>query len=176
MPAQQMPQEQAPQFQSNNPFNQYAFPAPPTAPPGIAHEDDDLRRAIELSTQQEEEDRGRRVERERSVRASAPPPSPGRIDDDGQVVGSLFGPSNKEDLKGALAMVPTDNVRHPCRPLLTLEYPVEQGRRRLPACHTRVYDDRIVPLGRRREQRHPPTTNRARSSSVRNAASIAVLT
>lgn len=106
-----MPQDQPPPFQSNNPFNQYAFPAPPSAPPGIANEDEDLRRAIELSTRQEEEDRGRRVERERSVRASAPPPSPGRIDDDDQVVGSLFGPSNKEDLKGALAMVPTNGAR-----------------------------------------------------------------
>lgn len=111
-------QEPAPVFGSNNPFNsQYSgFPAPPTAPPGlpgvagVEHEDEDLRRAIELSTKHEEEERGRRQERERSVRASAPPPSRGRIDDDQEQIGSLFGPSNKDDPKGNLAVVPARAV------------------------------------------------------------------
>lgn len=47
--------------------------------------------------------------RERSVRASAPPPSPRRLDEEGEIniVGPpAFGPSNKEDHDGALAMVP----------------------------------------------------------------------
>lgn len=52
---------------------------------------------------------GRGRSRERSVRASAPPPSPRRIDEEGEIsiVGpAAFGPSNKDDHDGALAMVP----------------------------------------------------------------------
>ncbi len=61
----------------------------------MAQEDADLQRALALSSED-------RAERERSVRASAPPPSPGRIDDE-----PVFGPSNKDDPQGSLAMVRT---------------------------------------------------------------------
>lgn len=46
-----------------------------------------------------------REERERSVRASAPPPSPHRQNSDEPLL--AFGPSERNDLDGKLAMVPT---------------------------------------------------------------------
>ena len=53
-----------------------------------------------------------RQERERSVRADAPPPSPERDLEEEDVnnalsgVAPLFGPSNKDDKDGSMAVVP----------------------------------------------------------------------
>lgn len=76
-------------------------------------------RALELSKQSGEAERG---VRERSVRASAPPPSPRNIAEDEIVA---FGPSNKDDPEGNLAVtiLPPDQVSY-CnlRELTTGEY------------------------------------------------------
>jgi hypothetical protein len=100
---------------SNNPF--YGAGAlPPREVINVNDdEDDDLQRAIRLS---KETDRGDsasgedREQRERSIRATAPPPSPDRekqkelneLDEESEVMGSLFGPSTKEQA-GASAMI-----------------------------------------------------------------------
>ncbi|WVQ85746.1 hypothetical protein IAT38_007913 [Cryptococcus sp. DSM 104549] len=76
--------------------------------------DEDLRKAIMLSEADigaggagepmDEDDN--RAQRERSVRATGPPPpSPSKSDD--AMMGTLFGPSNKSDEKGEMAMVPS---------------------------------------------------------------------
>lgn len=73
-------------------------------------ENEELQRALEMSTGaaqdgRTEDDGQRRNERERSVRASGvPPPSPDM--DEAQVMGTLFGPSEKDDKDGSMAMVP----------------------------------------------------------------------
>ncbi|GMK58220.1 hypothetical protein CspeluHIS016_0502520 [Cutaneotrichosporon spelunceum] len=89
-------------FASNNPFNpapfNTTFPPPPSRPPGMAQEEVDLATALALSTED-------RAERERSVRASAPPPSPGPSGIDNE---PTFGPSNKDDPQGSLALVHTN--------------------------------------------------------------------
>lgn len=92
------------QSKSKNPFRNNAVQ------PYSTIEDDSLRKAIELSQQTPSavEDRG---ERERSVRASAPPPSPRRLDNDDEEAERLaFGPSNKDDLDGKLSLVPLSSV------------------------------------------------------------------
>ncbi|KAK6907823.1 hypothetical protein I203_101824 [Kwoniella mangroviensis CBS 8507] len=132
--AEPSPSPQPPAFASNNPFRQHLSPPPPPprrniapAPsltPTVANddEDEDLRRAIELSqrsdgisgTGAEGEDENRQ-NRERSVRATGPPPpSPTNQpidltgnDNDNLDIGTLFGPSNKDDAEGKLAMVPS---------------------------------------------------------------------
>ncbi|BEI90203.1 uncharacterized protein CcaverHIS019_0302730 [Cutaneotrichosporon cavernicola] len=97
------PSQEPQPFASNNPFNpapfNAAFPPAPTGVPGMAQDDIDLARALAMSTEDD------RAERERSVRASGPPPSPGpgRMDDE-----PTFGPSNKDDPQGSLAMVRTN--------------------------------------------------------------------
>ncbi|KAK8865579.1 hypothetical protein IAR55_000723 [Kwoniella newhampshirensis] len=50
----------------------------------------------------------KRQERERSVRATGvPPPSPeGEVNDEGEVMQTLFGPSEKNDVEGKMALVP----------------------------------------------------------------------
>lgn len=73
-------------------------------------ENEELQRALEMSTGAAQDgttadDGQRRNERERSVRASGvPPPSPDT--DEAQVMGTLFGPSEKDDKDGSMAMVP----------------------------------------------------------------------
>nr|XP_019050735.1 hypothetical protein I302_01176 [Kwoniella bestiolae CBS 10118]OCF29665.1 hypothetical protein I302_01176 [Kwoniella bestiolae CBS 10118] len=119
-------------FQSNNPFRQHLSPPPPLPKRNIApapsltptvtndDEDEDLRRAIELSQQSEGiagagDNEENRQKRERSVRATGPPPpSPTNQpidmtgnDADNLDLGTLFGPSNKDDAEGKLAMVPS---------------------------------------------------------------------
>lgn len=154
-PARHTSQEPQP-FASNNPFNpsfNSAFPPPPTAGPGIAQEDTDLQRALALSTEDD------RTERERSVRASAPPPSPGRLDE------PTFGPSNKDDPQGSLAMVRT--VSFPmlcCREFPYAVLTAEHGNQRqrgagLPARAAGEHDDGVGPLDRRR-RRWPPAPHR----------------
>jgi hypothetical protein len=87
----------------------------------VDDEDDDLQRAIRLSRGddlatelRDAPIHGERDERERSVRATAPPPSPDRVtgssmtvdagQDDGEAINALFGPSTKEE-DGATAML-----------------------------------------------------------------------
>ncbi|EIW73085.1 hypothetical protein TREMEDRAFT_59247 [Tremella mesenterica DSM 1558] len=73
-------------------------------------EDDDLRKALALSREGMEVDDEQRQERARSVRAHAPPPSPDIIMDDESKSLPTFGPSNKDDKEGNLAMVPVTNT------------------------------------------------------------------
>jgi hypothetical protein len=89
------------QLGSNNPFRDTSA----TASRGrLDDEDEELQRAIRMSQEdQNMDDDDRRQERERSVRASgAPPPSPDP--EEGEIIGTLFGPSNKEE-DGRTAMV-----------------------------------------------------------------------
>jgi len=91
---------------SNNPFNNTGYAAPPPPPPRRKiqeDEEDELRRALEISKAADAAEREKRKERERSVRASAPPPSPGRIGDDTPAE-VTFGPSNKSDPDNQLAV------------------------------------------------------------------------
>ncbi|KAK4684998.1 hypothetical protein P7C73_g5163, partial [Tremellales sp. Uapishka_1] len=86
---------------SNNPFRTepYALSAPPMQDDP---EDDDLMQAIAMSKAGMEDDG--RQERERSVRASgAPPPSPQA--EEGEVMQTLFGPSEKEDPNNEMGLV-----------------------------------------------------------------------
>lgn len=85
---------------SNNPFRNNL---PPPSQARVDDEDEELQRAIRMSQDdQNMDDEERRQERERSVRATAPPPSPDA--EEGEVLGTLFGPSNKEE-EGQTAMV-----------------------------------------------------------------------
>jgi hypothetical protein len=85
---------------SNNPFRTNP---PPPSQARVDDEDEELQRAIRMSQEdQNMDDEERRQERERSVRATAPPPSPDA--EEGEVLGTLFGPSNKEE-EGQTAMV-----------------------------------------------------------------------
>lgn len=102
------PASTRPVIGSNNPFYAAAQTASQANPDD---EDDELQRAIRLSQGEDgaDEPMGGRDERERSVRATAPPPSPdperlNALDEEGEVMGTLFGPSTKEE-EGASAMV-----------------------------------------------------------------------
>ncbi|ORX35476.1 hypothetical protein BD324DRAFT_632995 [Kockovaella imperatae] len=94
-------------FQSNNPFRSTP---PPDSIPEITDDDVELQKAITMSQEAPEEDD--RAVRERSVRASGvPPPSPEpeeRIEN----VGSVFGPSYKEDKEGKMALVPASQAQN----------------------------------------------------------------
>lgn len=113
---------------SNNPFapswnsaSASLNPPPPAtqADPWEDDEDAELQRAIRMSQGHGETDPDSAVgqdtemmgrdERERSVRATAPPPSPDperlrSVDEEGEVMGTLFGPSTREE-EGATAVV-----------------------------------------------------------------------
>lgn len=91
-------------FASNNPFRNHP---PPPIEIEDNDEDEDLRKALAMSREgMEGGDEDRRAERERSVRASGvPPPSPEGEDVMGKSV--VFGPSEKDDQEGKLAMVPS---------------------------------------------------------------------
>lgn len=103
---------------SNNPFNT-ASQSQPRDVITIDDDDndDDFQRAIRLSQQIGSEDAtigNDRDERERSVRATAPPPSPDPVvsrlkegdqaKEEGGVMDTLFGPSTKEE-EGATTMI-----------------------------------------------------------------------
>ncbi|WRT66035.1 uncharacterized protein IL334_002986 [Kwoniella shivajii] len=117
-----------PQFASNNPFRQDQARPPPLPHRNIAparslaptivgddDDDEDLRKALSMSVAEigepiEEDDK--RLERERSVRATGPPP-PSPTNDEGEVtdtlLGPLFGPTNKTDEEGKMALVPASH-------------------------------------------------------------------
>ncbi len=94
-------------LKSNNPF----LHVPPTSQNDPGDDDDEeLRKALAMS--KEEVDGEARQERERSVRASgAPPPSPEEVGQGG-LFGPLFGPSERVDEEGKMAMVPASQVCH----------------------------------------------------------------
>lgn len=91
-------------FATKNPFRNNPPPPPITIEDD---EDEDLRKAIAMSQEGlEDGSTDPRQERERSVRASGvPPPSPeGKLSHHGDAV---FGPTDKEDAEGKMAMVPS---------------------------------------------------------------------
>ncbi|KAK1927718.1 hypothetical protein DB88DRAFT_479018 [Papiliotrema laurentii] len=92
-------------FASNNPFRQNP-PPPTTNLINDEEEDEELRKALAMSRGEiDSKDEDRRNERERSVRASGvPPPSP--ESEENQVRDIVFGPSEKEDKDGTMALVP----------------------------------------------------------------------
>ena len=100
-------------LQSNNPFLRVApsSPAPSAGNEGDTTEDDDdeqLRKALLRANKIEVDDN--RQEREKSERAvGAPPPSP--VGGDGTMTGTLFGPSEKTDEDGKMALVPSGLVK-----------------------------------------------------------------
>ncbi|CAD6585338.1 MAG: hypothetical protein TREMPRED_004111 [Tremellales sp. Tagirdzhanova-0007] len=97
-----------PTLQSNNPFLHVApaSPAPPVQNKGNGDDDNDdvqLGKALSMLTEIDGDDN--RQERERSERANgAPPPSP--VLDNGTMTGTLFGPSERTDEDGKMALVP----------------------------------------------------------------------
>ncbi|WVR05535.1 hypothetical protein IAU60_002553 [Kwoniella sp. DSM 27419] len=123
-----------PQLASNNPFRQSPLhppshspsrtvpalpprrqPAPSPAPMEVDDEEEELQKAMAISqgghsSDQPEDERN---DRERSIRADGPPPpspngdAPASQADPIESIGPLFGPTNKTDEEGNMAMVPS---------------------------------------------------------------------
>lgn len=110
LPPRKPPATSVQPFQSLNPFL-HSLPSVPSPTPTLQNdpeeEDEDLRKALAMSRGEEDDNRG---ERERSVRVTgAPPPSPAPTQDqeEGEVMQTLFGPSNKVE-DGSTAVVPAN--------------------------------------------------------------------
>lgn len=101
-----------PQLNPTNPFNIHEKPSESYR----FEDDEELQQAIAMSMGQDEKmdldsnDEDERMQRDRSLRATAPPPSPSPDDikdhDMGGGIDAAFGPSQRSDPDGSMALVP----------------------------------------------------------------------